>query len=80
MKPHDIREKTLDDVKNDLSAAEENLRTIRFQLVTSQLENNSALKKAKKEIARFKTILRERELGIHAQAVPAGAAGEGDNR
>ncbi len=80
MKTDDIREKTLDDVKNDLIAAEENLRTIRFQLVTSQLENHTTLKLAKKEVARFKTILRERELGLHVQAVPAGASGEEDNR
>ena len=79
MKPHDIREKMLAEIKNDLLAAEENLRTIRFQLVTSQLENHSALKKAKKEIARLKTILREHELGKHALAVPAGAAGEENN-
>ena len=78
MKPHDIREKSLDEVKNDLLAAEENLRTIRFQLVTSQLENHSALKKAKKEVARLRTILREHELGIHALAIPAGTAVEKD--
>ena len=78
MKPHDIREKMMDEVKNDLLTAEENLRTIRFQLVTSQLEDHSALKKAKKEIARLKTILREYEIGIHTITVPAGAAGEED--
>ena len=78
MKSHDIREKMLDEIKNDLLAAEENLRTIRFQLVTSQLENHSALRKAKKEIARLKTILREHELGKHTLAVPVSAAGEED--
>ena len=75
MKPHDIREKTLEEVQNDLIAAEENLRTIRFQLVTSQLENNSALKKAKIEVARLKTILREHDLGKYTLTVPAGMSG-----
>ena len=70
MDPRDIREKTLEEVNNDLRAAEENLRTIHFQLVTSQLENTSALKNAKKEVARIKTILREHELDIHTLAVP----------
>jgi large subunit ribosomal protein L29 len=70
MNPREIREKTLEEVKNDLLAAEENLRTFHFQLVTSQLENTSVLKKAKKEVARIKTILREHELGIHTLAVP----------
>ena len=70
MNPHEIREKTLEEVNNDLLAAEENLRTIHFQLVTSQLDNTSAFKNAKKELARIKTILREHELGIHTLAVP----------
>ena len=78
MKPHEIREKTLEEVKDDLLTAEENLRTIRFQLVTSQLENTSALKNAKIEIARLKTILREHELGIHRLAVPDKAT-DGEN-
>ena len=64
MKSHEIREKTLDDIKNDLLAAEENLRTVRFQLVTSQLDNTSALKNARKKVALLKTIIRELELGI----------------
>jgi len=77
MKPHEIREKTLEEVKDDLLTAEENLRTIRFQLVTSQLENTSALKNAKVEIARLKTVLREHGLGIHRLAVPD-KAGSGE--
>ncbi len=64
MKAYEIREKTLEDVKDDLSAAEENLRTIRFQLVTSQLDNVTLLTKAKREVARLKTIIKEHELGI----------------
>ena len=64
MKAHEIREKTLEDVKDDLLAAEENLRTIRFQLVTSQLDNYVLLTKAKREVARLKTIIKEHELGI----------------
>jgi large subunit ribosomal protein L29 len=70
MNPREIREKTLEEVNNNLLAAEENLRTIHLQLVTSQLENTSALKNAKKEVARIKTILREHELGIHTLTVP----------
>lgn len=78
MKPHEIRLKTLEDVKNDLLAAEENLRTIEFQMVTSQLENTSQLKKVKREVARLKTVIREHEIGIHKLVEPVTAA-EGDN-
>ena len=64
MKPHDIREKTLDEVTNDLLAARENLRNLKFQIVTSQLDKTSMINQVKREIARLSTIIREHELGI----------------
>ena len=74
MKPRVIREKILDEVKHDLSAAEENLRTLKFQLVTSQLEKTSQIRITKREIARLRTIIREHELGIHPVGAPLKAA------
>ncbi len=71
MKAHEIRLKTLEDVKNDLLAAEENLRTLKFQLVTHQLENTKVIEGAKREVARLKTVIREHELGIHKLGEPA---------
>lgn len=68
MKPHEIREKTVDEIKNDLAAAEENLRTLKFQLVTSQLEKTSMIQQVKREIARLRTVVREHELGIRTVA------------
>ena len=79
MKPHEIREKTIEEVKNDLLAAQENMRTIRFQLVTSQLENSSLYKKAKREVARLNTIVREHELDIHKLVEPVQAT-EGEEK
>lgn len=70
MKPHEIRDKTIEEVRNDLLAAEENLQTVRFQLVTHQLENTSMLGKAKREVARLKTIVQEHELGVRTLAGP----------
>ena len=75
MKPHDIRDKTLAEVKNDLLAAQENLRTLKFQLVTSQLEKSSMIRATKHDIARLKTIIREHELGIHTLVESKVAAG-----
>ena len=72
MKPQEIRGKMLQEVRDDLLAAEENLRTIRFQLVTSQLNNSSLIKHAKRNVARLKTIIREHERGIHTLGEPAG--------
>jgi len=78
MKLQEIREKTLEEVKNDLLAAQENLRTLRFQLVTSQLENTSLIGAAKKEIARLKTIIKENELGKRVLTVSEVTVGEED--
>lgn len=72
MKAHEIREKTLDDIQADILAAEENLRTLKFQLVTSQLENTSVIKRAKKDLARLKTVLAEQERAQAANAVAGG--------
>ena len=78
MKPHEIREKTLEEVKDDLLAAQENLRTFRFQLVTSQLEKTSQIETAKREIARLKTIIKEHELCIRMLTVSDVGVGEED--
>ena len=69
MKPHDIREKTLDEVTNDLLAARENLKNLKFRIVTSQLDRTSMINQVKREIARLSTIIREHELGIRKLSV-----------
>ena len=74
MNPHDIREKTVEEIKTDLLAAQENLRTLTFQQVTSQLENTALIKKARRDIARMKTVLNERaseEKGTEGQSTAA---------
>ena len=40
---------------------------LRFQSATDRLETPSELVKAKKEVARIRTIMRERELGVRGQ-------------
>jgi large subunit ribosomal protein L29 len=80
MKAPELRQRTLEDVQNDLTIAEVNLRNIRFQIVTQQLENTCQLAIAKREVARIKTILREHDLGIHPLGVPVKATeAEGEN-
>jgi large subunit ribosomal protein L29 len=44
-----------------------NLFHLRFQSATDRLETPSELIKAKKEVARIKTIMRERTLGVRGQ-------------
>lgn len=64
MKVKEIRQmsdKELDVKLLDLKAE---LFNLRFQLATGQLDNPLSIKAVRKDIARVKTIVRERELGI----------------
>ena len=44
-----------------------NLFHLRFQSATDRLETPSEMRKAKQELARIKTILQERKLGLRGQ-------------
>ncbi len=44
--------------------AQKALFELRFRLSTNQLVNHSEVRRVKKQIARLKTIIRERELGL----------------
>lgn len=65
MKPHQIREMEENDIKNTLKDNYESLENFRFRHATGQLENFKSMSNTKKDIARMKTILKERELRIN---------------
>ncbi|MDI9514853.1 MAG: 50S ribosomal protein L29 [Clostridiaceae bacterium] len=58
----ELREKTRDELNEELNELKAELFKLRFQHATSQLENPMKLKAVKKDIARVKTIIREKEL------------------
>ncbi|SHH45574.1 50S ribosomal protein L29 [Tepidibacter thalassicus] len=62
MKAKELREMTSPELSQKLNELKSELFSLRFQLATGQLENTSRVKLVKKDIARVKTILREREL------------------
>jgi large subunit ribosomal protein L29 len=62
MRPSDVRDLTDNELREHIQTARRELFGLRFQHATSELENTSGLKKAKREIARALTIQREREL------------------
>ncbi len=64
MKAAELRQYTDEELKNLLEEKKRTLMELRFQLSMGQLENYSLIKQTKRDIARIKTILRERELGI----------------
>ena len=54
--------KTTEELNTDLKAKKSELFNLRFQLATGQLQNTSAIQDCKRDIARVKTIIRQREL------------------
>ncbi len=62
LKVSEIREMPLEDVQERLAETKEELFNLRFQNATGQLDNYKRLGELKRDVARIKTILREREL------------------
>ena len=57
-----MREMTEVELNAELAKMKKELFNLRFQHVTGQLENPVKMRELKKEIARVKTIIREKEL------------------
>lgn len=57
-----IREMTDTELNEELSRMKQELFNLRFQHVTGQLENPVQMREIKRDIARVKTIMREKEL------------------
>lgn len=68
MKTKEIRQMSDNDLQSTLKDLKVELFNLRFQLATGQLENPMRIGGVKKEIARIKTIVRERELNIGKEA------------
>lgn len=64
MKAKELLELTTAEIEQKLAEFKEELFNLRFQSATGQLENPTRLGQVRKDIARCKTVLRERELGI----------------
>ena len=64
-KASDIRELPVDEIERRLVETKEELFNLRFQNATGQLDNYKRIGQLKKDVARIKTILRDRELAAH---------------
>ena len=62
MTAREMRELTTEEMAQKLDETYQELFNLRFQLATKQLSDSSRLSKVKRDIARLKTVLREREL------------------
>lgn len=64
MKPAEIRAKSREDILEELEGCKRELLNLRIQWQAGELKNYAQYAKAKRDIARMKTVLREMELGI----------------
>ncbi len=73
MKPEEMRAMSSEQLNLTLKDTIKNLFHLRCQSATERLETPSEIRKAKREVARIKTIQRERELGRDRRATGAEA-------
>ena len=62
MKVKEIRELSTKEINEKIVSAIEELFNLRFQQATGSLEKPSRIKDLRHEVARLKTVLREREI------------------
>lgn len=67
MKPSELRQMSDEQLELTLAETVKNLFHLRFQSATDRLETPSEMQKAKRDLARINTIVRERQLGIRGQ-------------
>jgi large subunit ribosomal protein L29 len=68
MKASEIRDLSSDEIRQKLDESTEELFNLRFQHATDQLENPMRLGHVKRNIARMKTVVKERELTSSGEA------------
>jgi large subunit ribosomal protein L29 len=74
LKATDLRERTIEDLRELEKTLSHDVFQNRFKNFTNRLDNTSSIKKAKKDLARVKTILTERAKGLTPVASEAKAA------
>ena len=67
MKAKEVRQMSEKELNSNLIDLKGELFNLRFQLATGQLDNPLKIGLVRKNIARVKTIIKERELGIRKE-------------
>ena len=62
MKASNIKEMRPDERQNELERLEQELFSLRTKAVTEKLENTHLLRNVRRDIARYKTIIRQSQL------------------
>jgi large subunit ribosomal protein L29 len=61
MRANELRRLSDEELTQRVSDSADDLFRMRFQLISGQLQNHRQIREVKREIARIKTIIRERE-------------------
>ena len=60
MNASELRDKTPDQLRDDLAALKKEAFNLRFQQATGQIENTARMKLVRRDVARVRTILNEK--------------------
>jgi large subunit ribosomal protein L29 len=70
MKAHDMREMTLEELEAHHDALVDELVNLKIRLSMRQLDNPLRVKQLRRDVARAKTVLREKRMGALPGEVP----------
>lgn len=65
MRMSEIKQLSVEDLKAKIVDSEGSLFRLKFQLNSGQLQDYKKISQTRRELARFKTIIREKELNIN---------------
>ncbi len=68
MNANDLRDKTPDQLRDELANLKKEAFNLRFQQATSQLENTARMRAVRRDAARVKTILNEKAAAAASEA------------
>jgi large subunit ribosomal protein L29 len=68
MNANDLRDKTPDQLRDELANLKKEAFNLRFQQATSQLENTARMRNVRRDAARVKTILNEKAAAAASEA------------
>ena len=67
MDANELRNKTPDQLRDELAALKKEAFNLRFQQATGQIENTARMRSVKRDAARVKTILNEKAANAAAE-------------
>jgi large subunit ribosomal protein L29 len=68
MKPAELRDKTPDQLREQLASLKKEAFNLRFQAATGQLEGTARMSAVRRDVARVKTILNQKAAAAAAEA------------